>query len=118
VLCGKVDTTIINAEKNALTFFGPSICAKDSGIIFTVYLKSNVLNKDILNLDASHAIFYYYDSYGPYVLMSHYDQPFKLTINSYVNATGIAIGTFSGIGFLADGTWIEIREGKFKIKIL
>jgi hypothetical protein len=117
LLCGMVDTAIINAERTALTFFGPSTCAEDSGLIFTVYLSPVILNKDIINLDASHAIFYYYDTFGPYVLTSHYDQPFRLTINSYVHSTGIAIGTFSGIGFRQDGSTISVTEGKFKIKL-
>ena len=118
LLCGKSDTAILNPERNSFTFFGPSTCAADSGLIFTVYLEPNVLDRDITNLDASHAIFYYYDTNGPYVLTSHYDRPFSLTIKSYVHATGIATGNFSGVGYRQDSSVINITDGKFKIKLL
>jgi hypothetical protein len=119
LLCGTVDTAfILDLERSSFTFFGPSSCAGDSGLIFSVYLDPNALKRDTTNLDASYAVFYYYHTNQPYVLTSHADQSFKLTITSYVHSTRVAIGTFSGYGYREDGRAVNVAEGKFKIKLL
>ncbi len=118
ILCGKVDTSfMLSLEKNVFTFFGPSNCGADTGIIFTVNLPAS-LNGDTTNVRASSAIFYYYHTNFPYVLLSHNDQPFYFMITSYVLSTKIATGVFSGPAFRADGRSVVVSDGKFKIKLL
>ncbi|MFT3681626.1 MAG: hypothetical protein QM791_15250 [Ferruginibacter sp.] len=117
LLCG-IDTAIINTERTSFTFFGPSLCAADSGLIFTVYLSPYVLNKDITNLTVSYASFYYYHTGQPYVLSNKTNESFKLTITNYIHSTKTAEGTFSGTGYRQDGRAVAISSGRFKIKLL
>ena len=116
-LCGRVDTAIISLERNSFTFFGPSSCRKDTGLIFTVYLDPPGLKRDTSNLKAAYASFFYYNTGAPYVLLSKTGQSFNFTISSYVHATKIATGVFSGYGYRQNGRAVEISSGKFKIKL-
>ncbi len=116
-LCGRVDSAIINIDRTSFTFFGPSSCGGDSGLIFTVYLDPFALNKDTTNFTAAYASFYYYHTGAPYVLMSKTAQSFNFTISSYVHATKIATGVFSGFGYRQNGRAVEVKSGKFKIRL-
>ena len=117
-LCGRVDTAIINVDRSSFTFYGPSSCGSDTGLIFTVYLNPLVLNKDTTNLKAPYATFFYYHTGAPYILLSKTSQTFNFTISSYVHATKIATGTFSGFGYRQDGRAVAVSSGKFKIRLL
>ncbi len=117
-LCGRVDTAIINIDRNSFTFYGPSSCGRDTGMIFTVYLDPVVLTKDTSNLRASYATFYYYHTGAPYVLLSKTAQSFNFIISSYVHATKIATGVFTGFGYRQDGRAVEVSSGKFKIRLV
>ena len=120
LLCGRIDTAImLGLERNTFTFFGPSACAGDTGLIFTVSLDpANPLDHDLTNLTASNAIFYYYHTYNPYILVSQTNNSFNLIISSYNHSTKIATGTFSGIAFTQDGRGVPLTSGNFKIKLL
>jgi len=119
LLCGTVDTAfILGLERSSFTFFGPSACGGDSGLIFTVYLSPNTLKRDTSNMDATYAVFYYYHTGQPYILTSHSDQSFNLTISSYVHATKMVTGTFRGTGFRDDGRAVSVVSGKFRIRLL
>jgi hypothetical protein len=118
-LCGDIDTAIvITPERNGFTFFGPSSCSADSGMVFTVFLNGEVLNKDLRNLTTQNIAFYYYDNIGhtfPYA--SRRNNPFTFTIESYIHQTHVAIGTFSGPVIKPNGTGSVISSGKFKVKL-
>ena len=116
-LCGRVDTAIINIDRSSFTFYGPSSCGRDTGLIFTVYMGPVVLNKDTSNLKAFYATFYYYRTGAPYVLLSKTAQSFNFIISGYVHATKMAIGTFSGFGYHQNGRAVEVSSGKFKIRL-
>ncbi|MBL0355808.1 MAG: hypothetical protein IPP72_02485 [Chitinophagaceae bacterium] len=119
LLCGKVDTAImLSLARNTFTFFGPATCGVDTGMIFTISLGPNSLDRDRENIVATSAVFYYYHTNAPYVLVSHNDQPFSFTITSYVQATKMLTGTFNGSGFRQDGRAVNVTDGKFKCKIL
>ena len=119
LLCGRVDTAImLSLERNTFTFFGPSACGTDTGLIFTVSLSPNALNRDIENVEASNAVFYYYHTYSPYILTSLFNQPFRLNILSYNHTTKLVTGTFSGSGYRPDGRAVNITDGKFKTKLI
>jgi hypothetical protein len=118
ILCGRIDTAIIlNLERSTFTFFGPATCGADTGIIFTVSLGTHSLAADIVNIAATNAVFYYYHTNAPYVLLGHADQPFNFTILSYDHSTKIIKGIFSGTGFRADGRAVQVTNGKFSCKI-
>jgi hypothetical protein len=117
-LCGIIDNGIITGDKNAFTFFGPSACSIDSGIVMTVYLDPIRLDADMFNVTTNKVAFYYYDHNATsYIFISQSTVNFSLTLDSYIYATGIASGTFSGGVFKANGETAFIREGKFKVKL-
>jgi hypothetical protein len=114
-LCGKVDTAILNYDRDAFTFFGPSACGDSTGLIFSVYLGATALDRDFYNFTVPFASFHYYHTTTPY--LNAVDESFKLTITSYIHATGIATGTFSGVGYREDGVPAAIHSGKFIIRL-
>lgn len=119
VLCGKADTAIINPDRNAFTFFGPSSCSGDTGIVVSVYLEGNVLNRDITNITTNHNAFYYYDRVTPsYIYMNPISSFFWVTIASYNHQTKIATGTFQGYVIRTNGTGTNIESGRFTVKLL
>ncbi len=117
-LCGVIDNGIITGDKNAFTFFGPSACSIDSGIVMTVYLYPIRLDADMFKVTTNKVAFYYYDHKATsYIFISQSTVNFSLTVDSYIFATGIASGTFSGGVFKANGETAFIREGRFKVKL-
>ncbi len=117
-LCGVVTDAIITAEKTAFTFFGPSACSIDTGLVITAYLDTLKLDRDMFNITTNHVTFYYYDHNAPtFIFTSQRNANFTLTVNSFIYATGIATGTFNGGAFRANGEFSYISEGKFKVKL-
>lgn len=116
-LCGTIDTAIVNPERTAFTFFGPSACSQDTGMIADVFFGGTVLNKDLYNITSKEGAFYYYDNVGPsYVFISHVAN-FTITIDSYIHQTHLATGTFSGIVYKPNGDPTPITSGKFKVRL-
>jgi hypothetical protein len=117
--CGTTDTAIINLERTAFTFFGPSTCSADTGLVMTVYLENESLNRDITNLTINRVAFYYYDRVTPsYIYMSNHNSPFTVHVDSYQHQTKILTGTFTGNTLKADNSPASITSGKFKVKLL
>ncbi len=117
-LCGVADTAIMAPQRTAFTFFGPSSCSGDTGMVISVYLNEK-LDKDITNLADNKSAFYYYDRVTPsYIFMSQSSALFTVTITSYVHQTRIATGTFQGHVVRANGTGTSITTGKFKVKLI
>lgn len=118
-LCGKADTAIINLERTAFTFFGPSACSADTGMVITVYLGTDSLNRDRNSLTINRTGFYCYDRVTPsYIFMSQANSIFSVTIDSYEHATKIATGTFHGNVVRSNGGGTNIESGKFKVKLI
>lgn len=118
-LCGIIDTAIVNPERTAFTFFGPSSCSIDTGMIASVYLNGTVLNSNITNLSSQRGAFYYYDNVGQTtILISRQANPFTVTIDSYNHQTRMATGTFSGPVFTSNGGPTFIVSGKYKVKLM
>ena len=116
--CGKADTAIVIANRTAFTFFGPSSCSIDTGMVITVYLH-DTLNKNLAYISTDKVAFYYYDHVTPsYVMMSQVYAPFSVAILDYDHQTKMATGTFEGFALRSDGHWVSINSGKFKMKLL
>jgi hypothetical protein len=116
-LCGSVTAAGMIAEKTAFTFFGPSACSNDTGLVMTIYLPVS-LDRDRFNIPISKAAFYYYDNNSTRdILISLQTAPFSATIKSFIFDTGIATGTFSGTVFKANGDTTFVTEGNYKIKL-
>lgn len=99
-------------SKTAFTFFGPSACSIDTGIVVSVYLPV-ALTSDQFNLTTEQTAFYYYAHNAPDILASRPTSIFSVTVQSFINATGIVTGTFSGTVFTANGDTATVTEGQF-----
>jgi len=118
LLCGNITRGIIEPQYHmAFTFFGPSACSTDTGLIMTVYLDIS-LDADVSNVTAPHAVFQYYNNLGIAgdIFVSSDLRPFTLFIEQYTQSTGIIRGSFNGFVNTDKGTVAEIREGKFVVQ--
>lgn len=118
-LCGGVTNSgfIGGYSKKDFTLFGPSACSVDTGLVISAYL-SEPLDRDRFNLTTDQTAFYYYDDHAVKdILISLLPAPFSVTVQSFIYATGIATGTFSGTVYKANGDTAIITDGKFKVKL-
>lgn len=117
-MCGIIDTAIVNPDRTALTFFGPTACSGDTSLAISVYLSPNVLNKSYQDLVSSYVAFHFTAKGSPvFVLTSRWGNPFTVTIDSYDYQTKMSSGTFTGIAFKADGNPILVHDAKFKVRL-
>ncbi len=117
--CGIIDTAIANPTRTGFTFYGPSACSIDTGIVMTILLDTLRLNRDISNITYSRSAFYYYDNVGhTYIYMNRQQSPFTVTIESYTHADRMVTGSFSGFGYRETTGGASINSGKFKVKLL
>lgn len=116
-ICGNITNAIISPERNGFTFFGPSACSLDSGLVMTVYLSSGFLDADKVNITTDRVIFEYYDNVTlTDIFVTAQLGTFSLTIDAYEYATGIAKGSFSGYVPAKNGDVVQIKDGKFQVK--
>ena len=118
-LCGGVTNSgfIGGYSKKDFTVFGPSACSVDTGLVISAYLDVP-LDQDRYNLSTFQTAFYYYDNHAPKdILISLPTEPFVITVQSFTYATGIAIGSFSGTVFKANGDTAIVTDGKFKVQL-
>ena len=118
-LCGSVTNSgfIGGYSKKDFTLFGPSACSVDTGLVISVYLPVP-LDQDRYNLTTDQTAFYYYDNHAAKdILISLSTAPFSVTVQSFIYATGIATGTFSGTVYKANGDTAIVTDGKFKVKL-
>lgn len=117
LFCGYITASPITPERVAFTFFGPSACSPDSGLIMTVYLNGIPLNTDKQNMITNKVAMEYYDNVtGPDILYSRTITEMSLTIESYIHQTKIASGFFSGTVYNSSDKPVIIKDGKFKIQ--
>src|SRR5678815_2195353 len=99
-------------EKTNFTFFGPSACSIDTGIVVSVYLPV-ALDQDQFNIKTDQAAFYYYDHTATDdILQSRHTAIFSITVQSFFESTGIATGTFSGTVYTPSGDSAHVTEGR------
>lgn len=118
-LCGTyTNSGFFNGQsKTSFTFFGPSTCSVDTGIVVSVYL-SVPLNQDRYGLTTDTTAFYYYDHNSPDdILASRHTTVFTVTVQSFINATGIVTGTFEGDVFTANGDTVHVTDGQYKASL-
>lgn len=119
MLCGIIDTAIVSPTRNAFTFYGPSSCSLDTGMVISVYLLTDTLNKDRQNIILQRNVFYYYEKVTPSdIFVSHQNVPFTVIIDQYSHQTKIATGRFEGNVFKAMGGGTRITSGKFQVRLL
>lgn len=114
-LCGTVTKAVMSPEKNAITFFGPSACSADTGLIMTAFF-NEPLNSDRTNVQAARAVLQYYiKDAADNVFQSEPPHPFTLIIDQFTQDTRIATGHFSGAAFTPTGTPVSVESGRFYI---
>ncbi len=117
--CGIIDTAIVSPERTAFTFYGPSACSADTGMVLTVYMENRVLNQDISNITINRSSFYFYDRVTPSdIYMSRQTVIFPVHIDRYDHQTKVMTGSFSGTVFRSNGSPASISGGKFKVKLI
>ena len=116
LICGNVTNAIISPDRTAFTFFGPSACSADTGLVMTVYLNGVVLDGDKSAISTERVIFQYYERGKPDILLSRPLPGFSLDITRYEHQTRIASGTFAGFAATQNGAVILIKSGKFQVK--
>jgi hypothetical protein len=100
-------------SKKDFTFFGPSACSIDTGIVVSVYLPV-ALDRDQYNLTTKQTAFYYYDHNATSdIFQSRSPYVFSVKVQSFIEATGIVTGTFGGTVFGPNGDSAHITEGRF-----
>lgn len=114
--CGIVTGEVMLSERTAFTFFGPSACSDDSGLIITCYMdepfaeEATYVSVDLVTLR------YYNHPGGKDMLQADASLGFALVIQSYSKATGVMRGIFSGNVLTDRNTIKRISNGKFEIK--
>ena len=114
--CGIVTGEVMLTERTAFTFFGPSTCSADSGLIITCYMdepfaeEAAYVSVDLVTLR------YYNHPGAKDMLLADASLGFALVIQNYSKTTGIMSGYFIG-NVLTDRNTIErISNGKFEIQ--
>lgn len=115
LFCGIIDTAILSLARNTFTFYGPSLCSADSGLIITCFLSPDALNRNVREYTIEKSTLYYYDKVsGLYMVQSQQGKPFRVTVLKYDHDTKLAEGTFGGTVVMRDGKEVPVTEGRWK----
>jgi hypothetical protein len=115
--CGRVLAAYINYERNGFTFFGPSFCAKDSGIVIDAFFAPYSLHQNELKIQVNRVNFQYYDPTIPNQIVSSWTpHPFKFSVDNYERVSNIATGRFNGFAFLLNGDSVKVENGYYRVK--
>ena len=104
--------------RTQFTFFGPSACSVDTGIVVSAELPV-ALDRDRHNIVTNLTAFYYYDHKSPYDIFDSYIEraAFTVTVQSYTYSTGVTIGSFYGTVFKANGDTAYVASGRYKVLV-
>ncbi len=116
--CGAVTNGVLSPEKNALTFFGPSSCNAQTGLIITAYFDQVTFDADRAGITSTRVTMQYYDNAGGKdIFLSGSGTLFNITINQFEARSATAIGRFNGTVLARNGQVVPITEGNFKIEL-
>lgn len=119
--CGNFTRTVITPTRDGFTFFGPSACSADSGLILNTFFTPIVFDKDLQNVSTTRTAFYYYDNKtavnAPYILQAKREFPFTVIIDTYNYQSGLAKGRFFGYAFSNTNDTVYVKNGRFSITI-
>jgi hypothetical protein len=116
-LCGVATKGIMTTSRTGFTFFGPSACSADSGLIVEAFFEPNDFTADRQNLATNSAGFFYYDNLTNGFAMRS-QQPYRINVffKQYNHATRVGNGSFSGFAFNTKGDSALIRNGVFRVQ--
>ena len=114
-MCGPVTNALLSRDKKALTFFGPSACTIDTGLIMTAFFDTP-LDGDRAEVVATRAVLQYYNKNAAEdVFRSDPNHRFTFIIIQYTEATQTATGQFRGYAYTPNSTAILVESGTFNI---
>ena len=117
-LCGNTTNSgfMGGYTRTQFTFFGPSACSIDTGIVISASLPVP-LDRDRHNIVTNQTAFYYYDHKSAYDIFDSDPMRgvFTVTVQSYTYSTGVTIGTFYGTVFRPDGDTAYVASGRYKV---
>ena len=116
ILCGAVTRAIATSDKTGFTFFGPSKCSLDTGLVMSVALGTDSLTKNLTNVISNNVALEYYDNTTQTNFFQSMRQSITFTIDTYNHATRIAVGSFKGLVVLKDNSVGEVVDGNFVIR--
>lgn len=116
LFCGNVSGAVMLGERTAFTFFGPSACSTDSGLIITAYF-DKPFDTVATYVTADRVTLRYYNHAGTTdVFIAYVYTGLNLTIVDYSKATGIMRGIFIGPVLTGTNELVQIKKGKFEIQ--
>lgn len=115
--CGRVTDGVASPDRKGFTFFGPSTCSTDTGLIMTIYLPDIALNTDLTNIISTKTLLSYYDNVTPSdMFVSKNSSEMTLIVDRYNQSTLISQGRFFGKVYDKQGSVINVTNGKFEFK--
>lgn len=115
--CGRVTDGVASPDRKGFTFFGPSTCSADTGLIMTIYLHNNTLMGDKYNIVSTKTLMQYYDNITPSdMFVSQNNAEMTLIVDQYIQSTLISRGRFFGKVYDKQGSVINVTNGKFEFK--
>lgn len=104
--------------RTEFTFFGPSACSIDTGIVVSVSLPVP-LDRDRHNIVSNQSAFYYYDHKSAYDIFDSDPMraAFTVTVQSYTYSTGVTIGSFYGTVFKPNGDTAYVASGRYRVLV-
>ncbi|MEO7962074.1 MAG: hypothetical protein ABIR19_11035 [Ginsengibacter sp.] len=115
-LCGPVTKAIMTPEKNRFTFFGPTLCSVDTGLVMSVFLEDEFLNRDLSNIQSMSVALEYYDNTTLSNILTSVRSGISFNIDTYSASTRTAKGSFSGSVKMKDSSIVSLTSGNFVIK--
>lgn len=115
LFCGRITDAVVSPEKTGFTFFGPSECSEDTGLIMTAFLPVP-LTVNRTNVVTQRAALQYYDRTTFIdVFAARTASGMTLNLDSYEHTARTASGRFSGYVYTKGGELVQVKEGKFVI---
>ncbi len=117
LFCGNVTNGVISPDGKGMTFFGPSACSRNYGLIITAFFNDAVFTMDQNHLVATHVTLQFYDHTGTSdILQSKPPLVFGLIFDTYSKFTKQATGSFNGSALNKAGDLVAIKAGRFRVR--
>ncbi|HMP91237.1 MAG TPA: hypothetical protein PKD90_00055 [Phnomibacter sp.] len=115
-LCGPVTKGLMSTTRTGFTFFGPSACSPDSGLIIEAFFDPVQFTSNQANLATRASNLFYYDNLtNGFAVRSQLPYTLTLFMDSYQHDSRIGEGRFTGILFNTKGDTASIQHGYFKV---
>lgn len=115
LFCGKITDAVVSPEKTGFTFFGPSECSEDTGLIMTAFLPVPLTMNRTGVVTQRSALQYYDRTTFIDVFAARTSTGMTLYLDAYEHTARTASGRFSGYVYTKGGELVQVKEGKYVI---